>query len=504
VGKHDEKKRLQRLDELNKNKALLLPRVGGGADDVEFRFVEWHSEVQVDREHIDEVSMPRGAKLMKEVVRDVVSDVLFYAESAHRDKILASIALQINALHYEFSSRHPASALNLHILAHSLGGVVAFDLLSSHYSKSSSHLPELAVDPQNLFICGSPLGLFLSIRSPSRGTSTVAENTHTRSMISPITGCLGQTRCRNIIHPLDVLSFRLEPLLEWPSSSIASASPEKRERSTWMHQPRDIPYYKGRPHTHKRLKNIGKLLSRSLSFGKAEAEDPGEPNAGGEAAAPSGMGFRQGLSSMLRRGLRRGEGRAGPANFNTGGEAFVQGQTSDTEPLCALGRTPDGRGTSPRPSETCEELGENNDSKGVESLPEEKASASDIRVDFKLQRSAAESVSEFITTIRSHRCFVFFSASCTVTRAHAHPHRRTISSFSAKFCRAYWHSKDFLLFVLHCTLRGRENTEGDTANLKSPSILSTCSEEADASPKIDLDEDDDDGLAASLGDLSDD
>jgi len=105
----------------------------------------------------------------------------------------------------------------------------------------------------------------------------------------------------------------------------------------------------------------------------------------------------------------------------------VQGQTSDTEPLCALGRTPDGRGTSPRPSETCEELGENNDSKGVESLPEEKASASDIRVDFKLQRSAAESVSEFITTIRSHRCFVFFSASCTVTRAHAHPHRRTIS-----------------------------------------------------------------------------
>jgi hypothetical protein len=41
VGKHDSNKRRERLDEMVKNKDLLLPRVGGDVD-FEFRFTEWH------------------------------------------------------------------------------------------------------------------------------------------------------------------------------------------------------------------------------------------------------------------------------------------------------------------------------------------------------------------------------------------------------------------------------------------------------------------------------
>ena len=50
----------------------------------------------------------------------VVSDVLFYAESAHRDRILASVATQINSFYEEFTRKYPASSGNLHIIAHSV------------------------------------------------------------------------------------------------------------------------------------------------------------------------------------------------------------------------------------------------------------------------------------------------------------------------------------------------------------------------------------------------
>ena len=177
--------------------------------------------MQDTREFINDISMPDGAKIFKAVMKDVVSDVLFYAESLHRDKILSSVAHQINDFHMQFAQMYPDSAENVHIIAHSLGSVVAFDLLCSHFSRSmpsilsptlSSEIPQLTCAPKNLFVCGSPLGLFLSIRGGARSIAAAASTPSAASfktLISPSTGCLGTTRCRNVIHPLDVLAYRL-------------------------------------------------------------------------------------------------------------------------------------------------------------------------------------------------------------------------------------------------------------------------------------------------------
>ena len=48
--------------------------------------------------------MPHGAKIIKAVMKDVVSDVLFYAESSHRERILASVAQQINTARSQHSA----------------------------------------------------------------------------------------------------------------------------------------------------------------------------------------------------------------------------------------------------------------------------------------------------------------------------------------------------------------------------------------------------------------
>ena len=83
------------------------------------------------------------------------------------------MAQEINAFHLEFASTYPGSARNLHFIAHSLGGVVAYDLLCAQVngapSTAAAAIPRLTCVPQNLFICGSPLGLFLSIRGGVEG-----------------------------------------------------------------------------------------------------------------------------------------------------------------------------------------------------------------------------------------------------------------------------------------------------------------------------------------------
>lgn len=64
--------------------------------------------------------------------------------------------------------------------------------------------------------------------------------------------------------------------------------------------------------------------------------------------------------------------------------------------------------------------------------------------------------------------------------------------------RAYWHSKDFLLFILYCSVHGRENTEEDIASMPSPTAASTLGEQCQAGAgKVVVDDDDD-------GDVSDD
>jgi len=51
--------------------------------------------------------------------------------------------------------------------------VVAYDLLCASKTPSiTADIPKLECEPKNLFICGSPLGLFLSIRGG--GASTAA------------------------------------------------------------------------------------------------------------------------------------------------------------------------------------------------------------------------------------------------------------------------------------------------------------------------------------------
>ena len=230
VGPHDIGKRTRYLNIINNNMAKLLKRKFSKVDEkVEFVFTEWHSALDQYRDIVaQDLTVPKGFQLLKKVMSDVLSDALFYSEQMHRERIVRAVVDQINTAVLEFNQRfseyevkvshiigqlvvsgtfHPLilELQQVHLLGHSLGSVIAYDILcaAEHPSPSSRNrlrpdrrsstdenlaevkdvatssrtsaggggtlplccsTPPLCCSIANLFICGSPLALFLTIR----------------------------------------------------------------------------------------------------------------------------------------------------------------------------------------------------------------------------------------------------------------------------------------------------------------------------------------------------
>ncbi len=174
------------------------------------------------------------------------------------------------------------------------------------------------------------------------------------------------------------------------------------------------------------------------------SKSPVCPSAGG------GSGFRQGLKSMFRRGLKRTE-KAGRGEGKEDDEGLLIADSHDYAPLNSMPELDD---QAPRSSKQQNEgetrgagaakgVGEQGESVGAEHRSEPgkgrdqvqrrgaesngrdgdkdgDAAEEMMRVDYKLQRSAAESMSDFISTIRSHRC-IASSTPCALVKQLALP-----------------------------------------------------------------------------------
>lgn len=218
---------------------------------VEFLPIEWHSKLHLEEldERIRNVTLPAIPKL-REFANETVLDVLFFMSPKFHHVILEQVALEMNRVVALFQTRHPswAKCKKVSIIAHSLGAIISFDILS-HQVKSSDvseamkqrswsesaytsqkqqqanakaprrhkhrgnatnvpsslTLPEdlrlppaLSFRVDNLFCFGSPVGLFLRVRGQQLDAS------------------FSLPTCRrvfNIYHPYDPVAYRIEPIL---------------------------------------------------------------------------------------------------------------------------------------------------------------------------------------------------------------------------------------------------------------------------------------------------
>jgi len=203
-----------------------MKQQGTPARRVEFLGIEWSQAIRGRRREgrdesrasslldptsrLSRVSLA-SVPLLREFANEVILDVLFYEQAAHRQRIQRAVLDGIRALVVEWHRHNPSFAADggrVVLLGHSLGALICFDLLTL----GAVHSP-LQGSPSAFFALGSPIGCFVSLRGAALGRSF--ELPH----------C---PRVYNLFHPHDPVAYRLEPLLvEQYSSEEADGEDEK-------------------------------------------------------------------------------------------------------------------------------------------------------------------------------------------------------------------------------------------------------------------------------------
>ena len=202
---------------------------------LEIKMLDWKSFLVEEKFHkIEEITL-KNHENKRHMMNTIPADILFYLSKSHSKKILTQIVKQANAISDSLQNTH--EDVRFSFLAHSLGSVIAYDLLQRNYkqktetTKKSSTKLKLSFDVDYLFNIGSPLSLFLTI-SHDQKRVPLDELGFIKGMF-------------NIYHPHDLFAYRLEPTI---------SSVEKVKKSI------QIPFYKNDGY-RKHKENSGGILN---------------------------------------------------------------------------------------------------------------------------------------------------------------------------------------------------------------------------------------------------
>jgi hypothetical protein len=190
---------------------------------------------------------PETLPSVRNIVSDVMLDVPYYL-SDHQPKMIAAVIAEANRIYKLWCINNSGFAQygRVHIIAHSLGSVMAVDILSKQPTSippeladpttvdlnSSPVLDHFLFNTSGLFLCGSPTGFFLLLKRasliPRLGKQKPGANLS--SIRKPICGnhgtygCLPIDNIYNIINPYDPVSYRLNATVDASyASSLKSA-----------------------------------------------------------------------------------------------------------------------------------------------------------------------------------------------------------------------------------------------------------------------------------------
>ncbi|KZL87030.1 ddhd domain-containing protein, partial [Colletotrichum incanum] len=212
-----------------------------------------------------------GVAFARSLISDLALDVLLY-QSAYREQISEIVLKESNRIYKLFLERNPEFKGKVHIVGHSLGSAIMFDILCRQKEKSkgleSPRNPlrfwpaqekapgsrdreanelRFEFDVDDFYCLGSPVGLFQMLKGrtisarhlpnarPSESplnpdliddpflTATPSSPTHRVSAITGLPYSVSSPKVSqlfNIFHPSDPISYRLEPLISPAMSSL--------------------------------------------------------------------------------------------------------------------------------------------------------------------------------------------------------------------------------------------------------------------------------------------
>ncbi|KAK4999635.1 hypothetical protein LTR66_001371 [Elasticomyces elasticus] len=177
---------------------------------------------------------PETLPSVRNIVSDVMLDIPYYL-SHHQPKMIAAVIREANRVYQLWCMNNPgfAESGNVHLIAHSLGSVMAVDILS----KQPTHMPPHLSDPTTadldalehflfdtgcLFLAGSPAGLFLLLKRASllprldrcKPGSDPASNTALVCGEEGTYGCLAVDNVYNLINPYDPVAYRINATVD--------------------------------------------------------------------------------------------------------------------------------------------------------------------------------------------------------------------------------------------------------------------------------------------------
>lgn len=180
---------------------------------------------------------PTSLPSVRGVVSDVLLDIPFYLSKEHNPKMLSAVTREANRIYRLWCSNNPGfeKTGRVHLIAHSLGSVMAIDILSNQPSQVPPHLKSPSTpasdlpdnhfifDVANLFTAGSPCGFFLLLKNASLrprrdrqkpgadeydlGTPGVASD-------QGIYGCLSVDNLYNVINPYDPVAYHMNACMD--------------------------------------------------------------------------------------------------------------------------------------------------------------------------------------------------------------------------------------------------------------------------------------------------
>ncbi|KAK1236805.1 hypothetical protein MKX07_005924 [Trichoderma sp. CBMAI-0711] len=170
---------------------------------------------------------PNTIPAIRSMISDVMFDIPFYM-SHHKGKMIAALVAEANRVYRLWCKNNPGFAENgrVHLVAHSLGSVMAVEVLSRQptiappldLSRPEPETNFFEFDTRNLFLMGSPTGFFLLLErgalTPRRGrakpgvdvSETMADNVGGEQGMF---GCLAVDNIYNILAREDPIAYFL-------------------------------------------------------------------------------------------------------------------------------------------------------------------------------------------------------------------------------------------------------------------------------------------------------